>query len=452
VLPQNVIEVLRQAAAELPDQLAVVSDTEKVTYSELARRAEVAAFALRERGIDRFAVQDSDPIAIWTLIAAASLSGAEACVYPIAANDATVAELRQRLDHATLITSRDVTGDGVLSPATLLSGTERLTDEPPEDGGMLILTTGTSGHPQAAQHTWTRLLRVAGRINPTPDQRWLLAYGLNQFGGLQILLHVTSARATLVAGESFQPRDGLAAMRRWGVTHASGTPTFWRFLLAEIRADQAGTPPLRQVTLGGEAVPSALLDQLRATFTDARISQIYGATEMGQNITVRDGKPGLPLDVLEEGGDVVFKIVDGELWVRSESSMLGYYDQAPLETGSWRATGDLVEVVDDRILFRGRKSEVINVGGVKVHPLPIEDRVSRVDGVALVRAFGRPSAVTGRIVALEVVPVEGADEETVRRDIREACQTLPPAARPRNVTFVATMDTAGNKLSRGSRD
>jgi acyl-CoA synthetase (AMP-forming)/AMP-acid ligase II len=73
-------------------------------------------------------------------------------------------------------------------------------------------------------------------------------------------------------------------------------------------------PVIRQVTMGGEAVPSALLEQVHEVFPDANVSQIYGATEFGQNVTVKDGRHGLPLSMLDEGGDVVFTIVDDELW------------------------------------------------------------------------------------------------------------------------------------------
>ena len=62
------------------------------------------------------------------------------------------------------------------------------------------------------------------RVLPAPDQRWLLAYGLHQFAGLQILLHVFAAGATLVAPAPRRPREGLAAMRAHGVSHASATP------------------------------------------------------------------------------------------------------------------------------------------------------------------------------------------------------------------------------------
>jgi acyl-CoA synthetase (AMP-forming)/AMP-acid ligase II len=291
---------------------------------------------------------------------------------------------------------------------------------------------------------------MAAGVRPTPEHRWLLAYGPNQFGGFQILLHVAAAGATLVAGESFRPRDGLAAMRRHGVTHASGTPTFWRFLLAELRADGGPAPALEQITLSGEAVPGPLLDRLRAQFPDARISQIFGATEMGQTITVRDGRPGLPAEFLDAPGDVSFRIVDGELHVRTTAAMLGYHGEksSALE---WRPTGDLVELIGDRIHFRGRKTEVINVGGVKVHPLPIEERVGGIPGIAVAQAFGRPNPMVGQIVALEVVPDSGADEDALRAQIRAACADLPPAARPRSITFVPALTTTGNKLARGGR-
>jgi len=128
--------------------------------------------------------------------------------------------------------------------------------------------------------------------------------------------------------------------------------------------------------------------------------------------------------------------------------MLGYYGEEPVEPDAWRPTGDLVEVVGDRILFRGRSSEIINVGGVKVHPLPIEERVGAVPGVDMARVFGRPNAMTGAIVAVEVVAAPGADTDAISAAIRAACADLPAAARPRSIRYVDTVSMAGNKIVR----
>ena len=446
------IELLTQAAKDRPDHLAVVSPFGKVTYRELADRAEAASHYFATKGVTGVGVLDPDPAVVLAIVAGASRVGVEACVYPLAADQARVAEYAADFGHELLVTSQALHDVPLAAPAEVFA-TDSSADlgEPPASRPILILTTGTTGHQRGVRHEWDRLLRATQRIVPAPDQRWLLAYGLNQFGGLQILLHVLAARATLVFGESFQPKDALKASRDWEVTHASGTPTFWRFLLALIKSDGLDPPDFHQVTLGGEAVPTALLLQIRQMWPTAKISQIYGATEFGQNITVRDGLPGLPLSVLESEGDVQFRIVDGELHVRSRASMVGYHGEEPIDPEHWRATGDLVEVVGDRVEFRGRRNDIINVGGVKVHPLPVEEQVSLVPGVAAARAFGRKNALTGAIVAVELVLEPGYVEDDVDAAVRKACENLPPAARPRSIRFVESITTTGNKMSRGAR-
>ena len=446
------IELIERAAG-LDDDRPAITDDRSFGYPELLAAARAAAAGLRARGITRFGIVDEDAINVVALLAGASLIGAETCVYPPIEAADDVAAFARRFDHDVLVSARtDLDGLAVLEPDDLLKGEPDESVAPPEGRPLLVFTTGTTGHPRAARQDWNRVLRPFRPLRPAPRERWLLAYGLHQFGGLQILLHVLGAGATIVAPLPRRPREGLAAMRRHGVDHASGTPTYWRFLLAELRSDGGPVPALRQVTLGGEAVPSKLLADLQATFPHARVSQIYGANESGNLRSIRDGRNGLPLSVLDAGdaADVALKIVDGELWVRSRIGMLGYYGEPPIDADAWRPTGDLVEVVGDRILFRGRKSEIINVGGVKVHPLPIEERVSRLDGVEFARAYGWPNPVTGAIVAVEIVPAPGTDRDALRAAARAACADLPDAARPRSVRFADTVATTGNKMNRGS--
>lgn len=447
------IDLLRAASEERSDHAALITPRGETTYGQLLAAAERAGANLAARGIVRLAILDDDPAQVLALYAGSALAGVEACIYPLAANREAIDEYRERFDHEHLATSRaELLADGAIDSSDLLAdhGAARITTTPAAKPLMVMTTGTTSGSPRAVQHDWDRVLASSARIHRTPEQRWLLAYGLNQFGGLQILIHVVAAQATLIVGDSFQPRDGLVAMRHWDVTHASGTPTFWRFLLVEIHSDGGPVPPLVQVTMSGEAIPEALLQQVRETFPTAKLSQIYAATEFGQAVTVRDGVAGLPTRMLETSDDLDFKVVDGELWVRSTASMLGYYKEERVDPDSWRPTGDLVEIAGDRVQFRGRRNEVINVGGVKVHPLPIEARIGQVPGVALVRAFGRANAMVGAIVAVEIVLAPGHEHEEVEANIRAACADLPPAARPRSIRFVQTIDITGNKINRGS--
>jgi len=446
------IELLRRVADEDPQRAAILTHERSVSYGELVGDAENAAAALQREGVTRVAIADHEAEPVVALLAAASAAGVEACLYPPAEPE-EVARLLERFDHDLVVTTRDdLEATRIVRPEVWTSGSATAYDGPAPDAPRphLVQTTGTTGAPRGVRHDWSRLLRGTTRIKPEPGHRWLLAYGIHQFAGLQIMLHVFAAGATLVAPAPRRPREGLRAVRELGVTHASATPTFWRFVLAEMRGDGEPVPVLQQITLGGEAIPGPLLGDLEKTFPDARISQVYAASEFGSSGSMRDRRAGLSAEVLDRGddADVAMKIVDGELWIRSRTGMLGYYGEPPIDPDAWRATGDLVELDGDRIHFLGRSSEIINVGGVKVHPLTIEERVSAVDGVGVARVFGRPNPMTGQIVALEVVAVPDADRAAVESAIRQACADLPSASRPRSIRFVDQIAMAGSKIVR----
>jgi acyl-CoA synthetase (AMP-forming)/AMP-acid ligase II len=450
------IGLVQRSAQRAPDHLAVVGESRSLTYGQLLAEARDVATHLRSSNAECVAVAEDDPITSLIVLAGCAYAGTEVCVLPRAATDETVVSTAERLGGATIVTSRELEGSRVLATSTVVASTaDDAPDEAAADGSVLVLTSGTtSGAPRAAHHLWSRLIAPVEATRPTPKQRWLLSYGLNQFGGLQVVLHVFAAGATLYIPDSFQPRHAGPLLTQWSITHASGTPTFWRFALLELAG--ATSPPLIQITLSGEPVPASVLADLQERFPAAHISQVYAATEFGAAITVKDGLPGIPEELLTARDHIQFEVRNDELWVRSTSSMLGYRDagsgtaEEDLDGAVWRPTGDTVEIIDGRVQFRGRTSEVINVGGVKVHPVPIEERIASVDGVVVVRVSGRPNPVVGAIVAAEVVVAPGYDPETVTAAIRTACDDLPPSWRPRSIKVVEGLLTTGNKIARGA--
>jgi acyl-CoA synthetase (AMP-forming)/AMP-acid ligase II len=469
--------LLLEAAASLsPDREAVVTREGAATYAELLADARRVGTALRRRGITRFAIVEPDAGWVLRLLAGAALAGAEPCQYQPDTDAAEFADHSSMLDHKFVVTRRDdLTGPfELVRPEELVAAAadETLRAGDDTEQPLMIRTTGTTGLPKAARHDWRILGRTVATVRPMPEQRWLLAYGPQQFAGVQVLLHVAASQATLVAPFPRQPRDGLEAMLTQNVTCVSATPTFWRFLLAEAKSRKAALPALEQITLGGEASPGDLLDEIQATFPGAKVSQVYASTELGSITSVRDGKPGLAVSSLhsESNPESNVRVEDGELWVRAGAGMLGYAGESAVPdpdaepsdasdgfdgSDGWRRTGDLVEIVDDRVMFRGRKSEVINVGGVKVHPLPVEDRITRLDSVTLARVYGRPNKLTGAIVATEIVPVGGverADVDAIRAQIKAAVADLPRAWQPRSVTFVDAIETKGGKTIRRMED
>ncbi|MDA1040530.1 MAG: class I adenylate-forming enzyme family protein, partial [Planctomycetota bacterium] len=102
----------------------------------------------------------------------------------------------------------------------------------------------------------------------------------------------------------------------------------------------------------------------------------------------------------------------------------------------------------------GRRGDVIVVGGAKILPARVEEILRSVPGVAEARAYGLPSAVTGELVAAEIVLIDPlpahATPESVRAAVLEACRTrLDPPAVPRVLDLVKTIvTTAAGKVPR----
>lgn len=280
----------------------------------------------------------------------------------------------------------DARVETVASPAT---------PRPAEPSRVWLLTSGSTGRPKRVAHTLASLTTVRGQQEP---RVWLCPYTPGAYAWWQV---VTLGRSLpgqdLAFVEADELTDWPAVAQRHGVTAVSGTPTFWRQALVR-SGDQLAGLGLRQITLGGEPVDQAVLDQLRAAFTDARISWIYASSEAGAAIAVHDGRAGFPaawLDRVSPDRPVV-SVVDGELVLRSPNRGVGV-DEA-------LRTGDRVELVDDRVLITGRiAGDEINVGGSKASAAEVRTVLLAHPWVAWAQVRGRKAPLVGTIVVADVV-------------------------------------------------
>jgi acyl-CoA synthetase (AMP-forming)/AMP-acid ligase II len=340
------------------------------------------------------------------------------------------------------------------------------------DRGVTILTSGTEGQPKAATHTWESLSRPV-RKNTSP-QNWLLAYRLNLYAGIQVMLQALLNHGTLIVPETgASAADVVRMLRVHGAQYASATPSFWRRLLLFADRAEFREVPLSQITLGGEPVDQPILDELGKLFPHARITHIFATTELGRCFSVLDGQAGFPKSFLHEAapGNAELRVEDGQLFVRSPNRMCGYELAAnketvsemvsPPDTAGWLPTGDLVQIEGDRVHFVGRLNELINVGGNKVRPIVVERFIRAIAGVADVRVYATSSSVAGQLVACDVVPAAGVSGAALQATINKECRRkLANYQIPRVINLVAEISTsAAGKVIRsedahaqGSRD
>jgi long-chain acyl-CoA synthetase len=285
--------------------------------------------------------------------------------------------------------------------------------------GLILFSSGSTGESKASVLNFEKLL--AKFKNARPAYRTLSFLLLDHIGGINTLFHVLCHGGTLVTADDRTPGSVCTAIERHRVQLLPTTPTFLRMLLIAEAAKQHDLSSLEIITYGTEPMPASTLAAVREAFPTVRLKQTYGLSELGILPTQSrsSDSPWLKLG----GGMFEHRIVDGVLWLRSQTAMLGYLNApSPFDSDGWFNTQDLVEVDGEYMRILGRKSELINVGGEKVHPTEIENVLLQLENVKDVTVRGTANPITGEVVVARITPTRGENSELFRRRIRKFCQ------------------------------
>lgn len=312
-----------------------------------------------------------------------------------------------------------------------------------QPGRIRILTSGSTGTPKLLEHTWASLLTVGGAL---PPRRWLLPFQPGSYAWFQLVAPALAIPGQeLVLAPPGDVREALAAARRHGADAISSTPTFWRVALMTVPPEELSGLAFRQITLGGELVDQAILDELARRFPAARLVHIFAATEVGACIVVKDGLAGFPAEALERAdAAAALRIVEGHLQVRSARRA----GNVAVDADGWVDTGDLVERVGGRVHFKGRAGrQLINVGGQKAYPADVEAVLLGHPSVRWCRVEARRAPLMGSLVAARLV-TGGAAGPDLERQLTDHCRArLPEYAVPRFFEFLAAIPVGGNLKS-----
>ncbi len=425
----------------IPDhRQAVVARDRSTTWSELREQARAIISSHAAIGQRRVGLSFPPTAKSYAALAALEILACDVFLFDAHLPLEETLRLARNLKlGAVLVASKDEGSNLVV---------HELSDEGAWSGAptITILTSGTTGEPKAARHSWESLSRPVREDTRHLAPRWLLTYRANLYAGLQVMLQCFANRGTLATAEpEMNPQSTAQFMYDTKVQFVSATPSFWRRLLMFADGGLLRRVPVLQITLGGEVVDQPILDTLRQHFPNARLVHIYATTELGRCFSVRDGIAGFPSSFLNKAlsDQVELKVQEGELFVRSPNAMRTYDPYSPdhADAGEWFATGDLVKEKNDRLYFVGRKSDMINVAGSKVYPIEVERAIRTIPGVSDVRVFGRASSIAGELVACEIVPDPSQNPEALKESIIRVCRSqLATHQQPRLIKLVDRID------------
>lgn len=498
-------ELLEQNASWLRDDVAlhVVETGEDITYSELDRRVNKLANALRDRGLrsgDKLGMVLYNTVEFPVTLYAAYKIGVvpvpmnymlaandfeyilddtrpEAIVYDEGVSEAVETAVQNISTEIQQIQAGDEPEIGETFSDVVSDGSNmappKLADEPGALSHMLY-TSGTTGRPKGVCFTReTALARLKQGFANMHMDRQSVALQLSPWfhaGGLGTTLHPTiSIGGKLVVTDDWEPDTVINLVEKHRITHTVSVPTIlkrisqlddvteWDFSSIEFWMSQGA--PLSEALTGeimekitenlylGYGTTETLYDTQRQPGDLPEHIDNVGKPVPDKRIRIveHDESRRVPPDETIERGE------EGHIIVKGKANLDYYYGKPEATKDSvhegWFYSGDLGKLSEDGYLqVGGRADDMILSGGELVAAIEVEEVLEEHEGVESAVVVGVSDEEWGERVKAYIVGT--VDEDELERYCKQS-DALADFKRPRLYEFIDEIErTATGKKQR----
>lgn len=306
--------------------------------------------------------------------------------------------------------------------------------------GLILFSSGTTGKPKAMLHDLDRML-ASYAVREPRELRLLVFLLFDHIGGLDTLFRALASGTTLIVPDARTPEAVAATIEKQRIQVLPASPTFLTLMLLSGVFERHDLSSLKIIGYGAEPMQEGVLKRLTEALPGVAFQQKFGTSETNA-IRVTSAAPDSLLMRIDDP-NAEYRIVDGELWLRTGTQILGYlnHETERFTEDGWFKTGDLVEEQEGGYFrITGRTEEVINVGGRKVLPGDVERVILAAPGVRDCMAYGMDNAITGQTVIAEVVPEQDCDPKILRKELLRNCREHLDAYKvPSKIKLVAAI-------------
>ena len=335
----------------------------------------------------------------------------------------------------------------------------------------IMFSSGTSGKANGVMLSHTGILNNANAIieymNPTVSDSFYIAKTMVHISSLtgELIVALMCGSKVIAKNPVVSPQTTLRRIELLKPTILIANPTLFN-LLADSDRGKYDLSSVRFLYTCGAPAGAEVLKRIAKAFRNAKVMNLYGLTEAGPRVTAqRDtddltkygstGRPiqGVEVRICDEAGKEVAQGNTGEIYVKSNSLMQGYYNNSALTaerfSDGWLKTGDIGYVdKDNEVFVLGRKDDIINRAGHNIDPRRIEQVVCKVPGIKDCLAFGIPDPKKNTIIICLIIEEEKMHPD--RQLLWETCRKmLAPYENPQVILKCRDLPkTSGGKVSR----
>ncbi|HEY9542315.1 class I adenylate-forming enzyme family protein [Prevotella sp.] len=387
---ERIEDFLRQNALLHAERRAIVTPNSAVTYAELFDKVQAKAVALADKRGQAVVFRSSPTIDFLVTYFAIHVAGAVAVPMEKDATDQQLRQMEQELEGLKL----------------------------PSDVADILFTTGTTGHPKGVMISHKAILANADNLvaaqGYTHELVFVISGPLNHLGSLSKVYPTVQCGATLYLLEGMKDLNAFYAAFDYPCRKMATflVPASIRMLLMfSSERLKAISHKIDFIETGAAPMAHGDMKELCQLLPDSRLYNTYASTETGIISTYNyndgicvGGCLGLPLRHSR------FMLTDdGRVACQGDTLMSGYVGNEALTNELLRdgtfLTADLGHVDElGRLYLQGRADDLINVGGLKVAPIEVENAALSMEGIADCLCVPASHPMMGTVLKLLVVP------------------------------------------------
>lgn len=472
------VAALQHGRRRGPDSPALVDESGSLTFDQLDRESNALA-----RGLTEFGVRPGDVAAVLcrdhrglvlTAVAAGKIgvrvvlmnTGFAPPQFRDVATREAVTVIIHDVEFTTVVQAapthiRRIVADGSADPATpslqslaLCRSTDAL-PLPQRPGGLVLLTSGTTGTPKGAPRermTPFQSAQLLDRIPLSTGGTTVTSAPLFHGTGMsQLTLGLALGKRIVLQQRKFDPAATLAAVAQYRADTLVVVPTMLQRIvdLPPSTLAEFDTSSLQVIFCSGSALAPDLARRTREQIGDV-LYNLYGSTEVAvATVATPDelrrapgtaGRPPVGCRVALYDGHrqrITEPRVTGTIFVANGMSFGGYTGGGHKEiVDGLLSTGDVGHFDENGLLFvEGRDDDMIVSGGENVFPLEVENLLAERPDVLEVAVVGVDDPEFGKRLRAFIVAAPGAarDPHQIRAYIKD---NLARHKVPRDVVFI----------------
>ncbi|CUW39363.1 AMP-dependent synthetase and ligase [Magnetospirillum sp. XM-1] len=308
---------------------------------------------------------------------------------------------------------------------------------------LLLFTSGTSASPKAVPLTYQMTLgnARAGAVEHGLCQgdKVLSVAPFTHLLGLYALHLTTKVAGSSILFPAFTPPDLAQAITKHRPTVLVCAPAHLNGLMISGLLENLDLSSIRLIITAGSALSPDVAKAVSKRLPAGFLTNLWGMTELQAGLytrptdsfeiaTTTSGRaaPGAEVRIADHDDHPVPQGEEGELQIRGGLLFRGYYNnedatRQAFSPDRWFRTGDLA-VMDKsgNVRITGRKTEIINRGGIKYNPLDIEIMLGNHPKVMEVAIVPYEDTVLGQKACCFVVPTDAYKPPT----LEELCAHL----------------------------